>query len=94
MNKMMDCKEMENEVDKYFANLTTDKLIADLEAADYSFYGNVTVEFLGGLDTTQVTYGQIKISSLKASFTLPTSSAHSYKKVDFISKTDDYKLAA
>lgn len=94
MNKIMDYKKMENEIDKYFVNLTDEQFIADLESADYSFYQGITAEFLGVLDTTHITYGQIKISSSKVPFTLPTRPVCSYKNMDFFIITDDYKLAA
>ena len=44
---IMEYKEMEKEVIKYFANLTDEQFLKDLELADYSFYKDITVEFLG-----------------------------------------------
>lgn len=93
MNKMMDYKKMENEIDKYFDNLTDEQFMADLEAADYSFYKGITVEFLGGLDTTQVTYGQINISTSVYKFT--KTEIDRYKIANFAAVENyDYLLAA
>jgi hypothetical protein len=94
MSNAINYKEMEIEVTEYFANLTEEQFIKDLELADYSFYEDITVKFLGGLETTQITYGQIKISSSVSKFIEPEV-GHSYRIPDFsVADNYDYALAA
>ena len=90
MPEIMNYGEMEREVNEYFTNLTDEQFIHDLKLADYSFYENITAQFL---DAPQITYGKIKVSPVTFRY-IKTATKRCYETIDFFGLAEDYKLAA
>jgi hypothetical protein len=91
MSNFKEYKELEREVDKYFAALTEDQFMRDLERADYSFYKNITISIL---DPLIITYGLIKMSEPSSKCNEGALKNHS--KADFSSENEvnDFAMAA